>query len=80
MSDEAAASNDEVVSVCFHYVDSKKNIKEVFLEFFDVGKINGGVIAKEILNFLVWKELPLTDCTGQCYDDFDRQLEKKGVV
>ena len=58
----------------------KKNIKEVFLEFFDVGKINGGVIAKEMLNFLVSKELPLTDCTGQCYDDFDRQLEKKGVV
>ena len=33
MADEVTVSKDEVVSVCFRYVDSKKNIKDVFLEF-----------------------------------------------
>ena len=40
---EVTASNDEVVTMCFCYVASKKGIQEVFLEFFDVGRVSGAV-------------------------------------
>ena len=56
MVDEFTVSNDEVVSMCFRYVHSKKDIQEVFSEFFDVERINGTVIGKEMLNVLESKE------------------------
>ena len=56
MVDEFTVSNNEVVSMCFRYVESKKDIQEVFSEFFDVERISGTVIGKEMLNVLESKE------------------------
>ena len=56
MVDEFTVSNDEVVSMCFRYVDSKKDMQEVFSEFFDFERISGTVIGKEMLNVLEQKE------------------------
>ena len=33
MADEVTSVNDELVSICFRYVDGQKDIREVFLQF-----------------------------------------------
>ena len=40
---EITAGNDEVVAICFCYIDAKKDMQEVLLEFFDFERINRGV-------------------------------------
>ena len=32
-ADEIKSSNDEIISICFRYVDENLNIREVFIEF-----------------------------------------------
>ena len=41
--DEVTSSNDEVLSLCIHFVDAKKQIREEFIEFIDVDRITGEV-------------------------------------
>ena len=48
MADEVTASNEEIVSLCLLYVDSKDEIREVFIQFLDVQR---AVTAKKILDY-----------------------------
>ena len=81
MMDEVTVSDSEITSICFRYVDSKKDIQEVFLEFFDVEKISDAIVGMEMLNFHQSKDPPLEDCTGQHYDGaLNMQSEKKGMA
>ena len=81
MTDEVTASNEEIVSLCLRYVDSKDDIREEFIQFLDVGRITGAVVAKKILDFLEAKGIPVENCVRQCYDGApNMQSEKKGVA
>ena len=56
--DEVTSSNDEVLSLCVCFVDSKKQIREKFIEFIDVDRITGEVLfyshcASHILNLSI---------------------------
>ena len=51
MSDEVTSSNDEVLSICFRYIDSNKDIREVFLEFAEFERIARSHTGACILNF-----------------------------
>ena len=42
--DEVTLSNEEVLSLCVRFVDSKKQIREKFIEFIDVDRITGEVL------------------------------------
>ena len=82
MVDEFTVSNDEVVSMCFRYVDSKKDIQEVFSEFFDVERISGTVIGKEMLNVLEQKEPAVKHSIRQRCDGVPNMQpgKKSGVI
>ena len=81
MADEVIVRDDEVVPMCFRYVDPKKDIQKVFFEFFDVERISDTVIGNDMLDFLESKEHPVEDCIGQRYDGApNMQLEKKGMA
>ena len=79
--DEVTVSDHEVAPMYFRYVNSKKNIQEVFLEFFDVKKISDTLVGMKMLNFQESKEPPLEDCIGHRYDGTpNMQSEKKGMA
>ena len=72
MADEVIASNEDIVSLCLRYVDSKDDIREVFIQFLD---------SEKNLDFLEAKGIPVEKCVGQCYDGApNMQSEKKGVA
>ena len=66
--DEVTSSNDEVLSLCVRFVDSKKQIREEFIEFIDVDRITEEVVFDTIGKFYEISNLDLMDLHGQCYD------------
>ena len=44
-ADEVTPSNDEIMSICFRYVDGNLNIREVFIEFVALERITGDIKA-----------------------------------
>ena len=51
MGDGVSSSNDEVLSLCFRYVNSNKDLRESFLEFADIERIIDLHTAQEILKY-----------------------------
>ena len=41
MADEVTSMNDESLTICFRYVDSQKDIREVYLQFLKLDRITG---------------------------------------
>ena len=60
-------SNKEQLSLCIRYVHDSA-VKEVFLDFVQVERITGKVLADTILHNLAAWGLPLSHLRGQCYD------------
>ena len=60
-------SNKEELSLILRYVLDGV-IKEVFVDFLEVERITGEVLAQAILQWLAAHALPRTDIRGQCYD------------
>ena len=80
-ADEVTCSNDEILSVCFRYVDSNRDIKECFLDFIELERISGDHIGRKILDFYDRSGIDPKQCRGQCYDGAaNMQSENVGVV
>ena len=80
-ADEVTSSNDEILSICMRYVNTNKDISEVFLEYVSLERITGEHIGKAILNFYSESGLRVTECRGQCYDGAaNMQSQKKGTA
>ena len=76
--DKVTSSNDEVLSLCVCFVDSKKQIRE---EFIDVDRITGEVLFDTIGKFYERSNLDLMDLRGQCYDGASNMSGiKKGLA
>ena len=68
MADEVTdISNKEQLSVSFRYLQGD-SVKEVFLDFIEVERITGRVLADAILKSLGTWDLPVKNMRGQCYD------------
>ena len=80
-ADEVTSSNDEILSLCFRYVDENLDIQEKFVEFLDLERLTGEHIAQKILAFYEEVGISPKQCRGQCYDGApNMQSEKKGVA
>ena len=60
-------SNKEQFSICLRYVHDKA-VKEMFLDFVEVERITGHVLATALLRCLSDWGLSYVDMRGQCYD------------
>ena len=49
MADEVTSMNDELLSICFRYVDGQKDIREVFLQFLELEQITESHIDAALL-------------------------------
>lgn len=58
----------EKMSLCMRFVDSDANIREEFLDFVSLLRINGEHIAKAIIQSLERFNLRISDVRGQGYD------------
>ena len=69
-ADEAAdAANVEQLTVVIRYVDTNDNIRESFIQFFDVtGKTQGSDIAHILLSAVSEWNLDMQNCRAQTYD------------
>ena len=73
-ANEVTSSNDEIMSICFSYVDDKLDICELFSDFVELERITGEHIGNRLLNF--YEEV---GC-GQCYDGAaNMQSQKEGA-
>ena len=80
MADEVTTYNEEMLSMCFRYVDDNDDIREVFLEFLELERITGVEIGNKILTFFEKKGIDIKNLRGQCYDGApNMKLEKVGV-
>jgi len=60
-------SNKEQFSICIRYVHDNI-VKETFLDFVEVERITGHVLANKLLHHLALWGLSYSDMRGQCYD------------
>ena len=60
-------SNKEELSVSLRYVLDNK-VHEVFIDFMEVERITGVILAHSIIHLLTTLGLSLSDLRGQCYD------------
>ena len=44
-----------MLSICFHFVDEKKDIRDRFLEFLEIPRLTGSVMGNVILNLFEYK-------------------------
>ena len=51
MANEVTSVNDELLSICFRYVDGQKDIHEVFLQFLKLERITRSDISAALLSF-----------------------------
>ena len=51
MADEVTSMNDELLSICFRYVDGQKDMREVFLQYLELEQITRSHIAAALLSF-----------------------------
>ena len=70
LADEATdCSNKEQLPLVIRYVDSKNDIREVFVGFYECKNgTSGQAIADLILEAVAGLGLSMQDCVGQCYD------------
>lgn len=68
LADEVESHHIEQLPLCIRFVDTKKNIREEFLEFGRCTQVNGEAITNEILRILDKAGLEIKDCRGQGYD------------
>ena len=81
MADEVTSMNNEIVSVCFRYVDGQKDTREVFLHFLDLERITGSHIGAALLSFYKSSGIDTKQFRGQCYDGTpNMQSEKSGTA
>ena len=65
LCDEVSSSNDEILSLCIRFVDSKKQIREEFVDFIEMDRITGEALYGAISHY---HSLNLQELHGQCYD------------
>ena len=68
LADEVTSHNVEHLAICARFVDKKKDIREEFLSFVELERINGEKIAEAILKFLKENDIPTVNMRGQGYD------------
>ena len=68
MADEVTSHNKEQLSLCVRFVDSKRDIREEFLEFSEPCRTTGEAVATNILQSLEQMNLEVTLIRGQSYD------------
>ena len=62
------AANREELSLVLRYMTDEEGIKEVFVDFIEIERITGSILAKAILQWLRSHKLPMANMCGQCYD------------
>lgn len=67
------------VSIVLRFVDDKDIIREELVDFFNVDRITGEVLASKIRETLVKYNLNLSDCRGQGYDGATNMSGASGV-
>ena len=60
--DEVTSSNDEIMSICFRYVDENLNIHEVFIKFVALERITGEHIRNHLLKFYAENGRDIREC------------------
>ena len=81
IADEVTSLNDELLSICFRYVDGQKDIREVFLQFLELKRITGSDIGAALLSFYKYSGNDMKQCRGKCYDVApNMQSEKSGTT
>ena len=65
-ADEITSSNDEILSICFGYVDEKMEIQEKFATFLDLERLTEEHIARKVLHFYEESRINPKQCIGQC--------------
>ena len=68
LCDEVSSSNDEILSLCIRFVDSKRQIREEFVDFIEMDWITEEALYGAISNFYQNHSLNLQELRGQCYD------------
>ena len=76
MANEVTSMNNEILSVCFRYVDAQKDIRQVFLQFFDLERTTGSHTGAAVLSFYKSSGTDIKQCRGQCYE----KSEKSGTA
>ena len=81
MADEVTSVNDELLSICFRYVDGQKDIREVFSQFIKLERITGSHIGAALLSFYKSSGIEIKQRRGQYYDGApNMQSEKSGTA
>ena len=79
--DEVTSSNEQLMSICFCYVDKNHNIIEAFLEFVSLERITGEHIGTTLLEFYKRTGINIKQCVAQCYDGASNmQSERVGAA
>ena len=80
-ADEVTSSTDDILSLCFRYVDTNVEIQEKFATFLDLERLIGEDIPQTISDFYEKSVLNPNHYRGQCYECApDMQSEKKGAT
>ena len=66
------SSNKEQVVVCFRTVDDEFVCSEDFVGVYVVESINSDMIVHILRDTMIWMNLPVANCRGQCYDGASR--------
>ncbi|XP_065658132.1 uncharacterized protein LOC136082646 [Hydra vulgaris] len=78
---ELTTTNQQILSLCMKYVNRKKEIREVFLDFLNLDRIIGKHIGESLMKFFCKSGIDLSSCKGQCCDGApNMQSVKKGVA
>ena len=62
MADGVTSMNDELLSICFRYVDGQKDIREVFLQFLKLERITESDISEALLSFYKSSGIDIKQC------------------
>ena len=81
MADEVTSMNDELLSICFQYVDGQKDIRKLSLQFLELEWIAGSHIGAALLSFYNSSGIHFQKCRGQHYDGApNMQSAKSGTA
>ena len=61
-------SNNEQLAICFRFVDSEFTVHEEFMDLYQCPDITANTLVTVLLDILLWFNLDLSRCHGQCYD------------
>ena len=64
LCDEVSSSNDEILSLCIRFVDSKMQIREEFVDFIEMDTITGEALYGAISNLYQNHGLKYKNCMG----------------